>query len=127
MLVLGLILILLAVAVVAVVALGGGNDPTALEIGFIEASMSTFAVFLLGAATLLLLVFGASLVRSGTRRAGQRRKDSKELSRLNKKLGTQETKAPASERELADQQRRHPDDGTTTSTPTSGPGPGPTR
>ncbi len=117
MLVLGLLLIVLAVAVLVAVILAGSDDPALrFDVGFLDASISTLAIFVIGAVTMLLLVLGLTLMRAGTRRANQRRKDSKELSRLNKKLGAQEAKTEASQRELADQQRRHPDDGTTSST-----------
>ncbi|MBA2464787.1 MAG: hypothetical protein H0V42_07420 [Nocardioidaceae bacterium] len=124
MLVFGLILIVLAVAVFVAVVLAGSDDPALrFDVGFLDASISTLAVFVIGAVTMLLLVLGLIFMRAGTRRANQRRKDSKELSRLNKKLGAQEAKTDATERELDEQQRR-PDDGTTTPTH---PGPDPTR
>jgi membrane protein implicated in regulation of membrane protease activity len=89
MLVLGLILVLIAVLVV-LGALAGGNDPAALDIGPLALSVSVFTVFLIGAATLLLLVVGVTLIRSGTRRANQRRREHKQLTRLEKKLDQQQ-------------------------------------
>ena len=89
MLVLGLILVLIAVLVV-LGALAGGNDPAALDIGPLALNVSVFTVFLIGAATLLVLVVGVALIRSGTRRANQRRREHKQLTRLEKKLDQQQ-------------------------------------
>jgi len=72
-----------------------------------------------GAAAMLLLIVGFSLVRSGADRANQRRKDSKELSRLSKKLGKQEANTEATERELTEQRRR--DDGSSSPSSSSRP------
>lgn len=90
MIVLGLVLALIALAMLLAVIFGGANDRADYVVGGLELEMSTMAVFLLGAVTLLLFVVGLSLIRSGTRRAAQRRKDQKELDRLTAKLDKQE-------------------------------------
>lgn len=90
MIVLGLILALLAVGLLLAVIFGGADDRADYVIGGLELEMSTLAVFLLGAATLLIFVVALSLIRSGTRRAAQRRKDQKELDRLTAKLDKHE-------------------------------------
>lgn len=84
MLVLGLVLILLAIGLFVGVLVGGADDSARFDVGVIDASLSTLSVFLVGALTMLILLVGFSLVGSGLRRARQRRKDSKELSRLSK-------------------------------------------
>lgn len=86
MIVLGLVLALLAVGLLLAVVFGGANDRADFVVGGLELEMSTMAVFLLGGVTLLIFVVGLSLIRSGTRRAAQRRKDQKELGRLTAKL-----------------------------------------
>lgn len=90
MIVLGLVLALLAVGLLLAVVFGGANDRADYVVGGLELEMSTMAVFLIGAVTLLIFVVGLSLVRSGTRRAAQRRKDQKELGRLTAKLDKHE-------------------------------------
>ena len=114
MLVLGLILVLLALALFAGVIMGGADDSARFDVGFLDATLSTLSVFLLGALVMLLLVLGIALMRSGARRASQRRKDSKELGRLNKKLAKQEEKTHEQDLEL--EERRRADE---TSTPPS--------
>lgn len=90
MIVLGLVLAILAAALLVAIILGGADDRADYVVGGLELEVSTMAVFLLGALTLLVFVVGLSLIRSGTRRAAQRRKDHKELERLNAKLGERE-------------------------------------
>ena len=90
MIVLGLVLALLAVGLLLAVVFGGANDRADYVVGGLELEMSTMAVFLIGAVTLLIFVVGLSLVRSGSRRAAQRRKDQKELGRLTAKLDKHE-------------------------------------
>jgi|1186.fasta_scaffold174847_2 uncharacterized protein HemY len=85
MLVLGLILILLAALVAVALVLGGANDPSTYSIGNVNVDMSVLTVFLLGAATLLVLLVGLALLRRGTATANQRRKDSKNLKKLTAK------------------------------------------
>lgn len=105
MLVLGLILILLAVGLF-VGFLSSGTQQVTFDSGILDVTMSTLTIFLLGALTLLLLVAGLGLLRSGSRRANQRRKEHKELGRLSKKL----------EKHEAEQRR---DGAATTTTPTT--------
>lgn len=114
MLVLGIILIILALALFAGVITGGADDSARFDVGFLDATLSTLSVFLLGSLVMLLLVLGVTLLRSGARRASQRRKDSKELNRLNKKLAKQEEQTHEKDVEL--EQRRRGDE---TSTPPS--------
>lgn len=81
MLVLGLILILLAVGLF-IGFLASGTQEVTFDSGVLDVTMSTLTIYLLGALTLFLLVAGLSLLRAGMRRAGQRRQQHKELSRL---------------------------------------------
>ena len=94
MLALGVIFVLLAVAVILVVLLGGADDAAALDVGGLSMSMSTLSVFLLGALTLLVLVLGAVLVRSGVRSANRRRKDKQQLNRLERELEERDAHRP---------------------------------
>lgn len=89
MLVLGLILILLA-AGLFIGFLSSGTQQVTFDGGFLNITMSTLAIYLLGAVTLLLLVLGLALIRNGTRKANQRRKEHKELGRVSKKLDKHE-------------------------------------
>jgi membrane protein implicated in regulation of membrane protease activity len=90
MFVLGLILILLAAALLLGAMVGGADDRATFDMGSLNMSMSTTVVFLLGALTLLMLILGLALMRSAARRAAQRRKEAKELSRLSAKLEERE-------------------------------------
>jgi len=90
MFVLGLILILLAAALLLGAVVGGADDRALFDMGSFNMSVSTTVVFLLGALTLLMLMLGLALLRSAARRAAQRRKESKELSRLSAKLEQRE-------------------------------------
>ena len=96
MIALGIICLLIGAAVVVLM----------LAVGFTTITFSTFAgnvitrpfwVFLLGAATLLIVMMGLSLLRRGTRRQVQRRR---EIKRLRKAEQTQPAAGPdtASER-----------------------------
>lgn len=89
MLVLGVILILLAAGLL-VGFLSSGTQQVTFDGGFLNITMSTLTIYLLGAATLLLLVLGLSLVRRGTRAANRRRKEHKELGRVKAKLDKHE-------------------------------------
>lgn len=90
MFVLGLILILLAVGLILLAVVGGADDRALFDMGSLNVSVSTTVLFLVGALTLLLLFMGLALVRSATRRATARRKESKELSRRSAKLEKRE-------------------------------------
>lgn len=100
MFVIGLILILLS-AGAAVAVLAGGTDEQAAMYGG-SLNLPTLVVFLAGAATLLLFVMGLELVRSGTKKANQNRKNNKRLRKLEKseqerRADSGETTAPAAE------------------------------
>lgn len=93
MLVLGVILILIAAGVVLAAVAGSSNDTATFDLGGFSVEMSPLLVFLTGAATVLLLVFGLSLMRAGVRSATKRRKEKKELNRLAQKLEAKEQRA----------------------------------
>lgn len=95
MLVLGLILILIAAGVVLGAVAGSSNDTATFDLGGFSVEMSPLLVFLTGAATVLLLVFGLSLMRAGVRSASKRRKEKKELNRLAQKLEAKEQRTEA--------------------------------
>jgi hypothetical protein len=82
MLVLGIILIVVGAGVLLAVIAWGANDPAVYHAGALNLDLSVMTVFLLGAATLLVVIIGLGLVRSGLRGARQRRKERKELTRL---------------------------------------------
>lgn len=82
MLALGIILVLAAAAVVLAAVFGGATVPLVFELGAFEVRTTTFSVFLAGALTLLTLVVGLAMIRSGVRRARRRRQEKKELTRL---------------------------------------------
>lgn len=86
MLALGIILIIVASAALLVALFGGSPDTVIYDLGPINLETSALAVFLFGAATVLVFVMGLELIRSGVRRANRRRKERKELDRLSKKL-----------------------------------------
>ena len=90
MFVLGLLLVLVAaVAAVAVLA-GGGNDPASYSIGSLHVSTNVLTVFVFGVLTLLALMVGLMLLRSGAARANQRRKDARKLKRLTAQVEQQD-------------------------------------
>jgi hypothetical protein len=86
MLVLGLILIILAALALLLVIVGGANDPANMALGSLTVHTSAMWLFISGALTLLVLIVGLDLLRTGLKRARQRRKDAKELNRLSAKL-----------------------------------------
>ena len=73
MLVLGLILVLVATGALVAALVGGSNDPAQFDLGLFDVQTNTLGVFLIGAATVLLLVLGLELIRAGLRRASRRR------------------------------------------------------
>lgn len=97
MLALGILLILVAVALLIAAVFGGSStgEPTGFDLGPVNVETNTFGVFLTGAVTLLLLVAGLMLINAGLRRARRRRQERKELTRLTKKVEAQESTAPA--------------------------------
>ena len=115
MLVLGMLLVLLAAGVIAGVAVGGSTDTARFDVGFVDASMSTSAVFLVGALAMLVLLLGLVLIRTGARRANRQRKDRRELSRLSKKLESQDSRGTAAHGPGTAQ--RLPDEGPTSTRP----------
>jgi hypothetical protein len=82
MIVLGLVLVLLGTVVVLAAIFGGSAAPATLELGFLSIDTSVLGVFLLGAATLLVLVAGLELIRTGARRGYARRQELKEARRV---------------------------------------------
>lgn len=81
MVILGILLIILAVA--AILAGVFLNDGSAELLGV---AMSSTAIFLVGVVAGALLLWGISLVKWGTKRSMARRREKKELSRLSEKL-----------------------------------------
>lgn len=92
MLALGLILVVVAAAVILAAVFGGATEPVVFELGAFEVRTNTFTVFVTGALTVLVLVGGLALIRSGLRRAGRRRQEKKELNRLATKLEQRESR-----------------------------------
>lgn len=90
MLAVGLILVVLATLLLLAALFGGSDEQIQFDLGPIGLDMTPMVVFLLGAATVLVFVMGLELIRSGVRRARRRRKDTKELNRLNEKLEQRE-------------------------------------
>lgn len=80
MFVLGLVLVILSAGALVAVLASGADDTAVLYGGSLE--MPTLVVFLLGAGALLLFVVGLELIRSGIKRAGQVRRDSRRLRKL---------------------------------------------
>lgn len=93
MLVLGLILILIAAGVLVAMLVSGSTGPEATMFdGHLHASALVF--FLIGAGTLLVLIMGLELVRSGLRRANRNRKNNKRLRRLERREAARRGEAP---------------------------------
>jgi uncharacterized membrane protein len=103
MLVLGLILILVAAAVIVTAVAGGTSETTNFSAGGVHISMNSMTVFFVGAATLLVIMLGLAMVRSGAARANRRRKDTKKLKKLSAKVDKQEVEKQqlAQERDAA--------------------------
>lgn len=89
MLVLGLLLLLLAAALL-VGFLSSGTQEVTFDSGVLDVTVSSLTIYLLGALTLLLVVAGVALMQVGLRRANKHRKQRKELSRLSEKVEQQE-------------------------------------
>ena len=90
MLVLGLILVVLAALALIAALAGGSSQQVDFDFGPIGLEMTPTAVFLLGAATVVIFAIGLELTRTGIRHANKRRQDSKELTRLSAKLEAHE-------------------------------------
>lgn len=97
MLVLGIILVLLAVGAFVAALAGGSNQPASFDLGLLNVQTNTLGVFLLGAATVVLLVAGLALISAGIRRAGRRRQERKKLNRLTEELETRDRQSAATE------------------------------
>lgn len=82
MIVLGLVLVLVGIVVVLAAVFGGSSAPATLELAFLNVDTSVLGVFLVGAATLLVLVAGLELMRTGARRGYARRKELKEARKV---------------------------------------------
>lgn len=82
MIVLGMVLVLVGIVVVLAAIFAGSAAPATLELGFLSIDTSVLGVFLVGAATLLVLVAGLELVRTGARRSYARRKELREARRM---------------------------------------------
>ncbi|MGZ4438160.1 MAG: hypothetical protein ACXVW6_10990, partial [Nocardioidaceae bacterium] len=74
MLVLGLILIVVAALALLVVIVGGANDPAVIALGSLKWDTTATWMFIAGALTLLVLIVGLDLLRTGLKRANKRRK-----------------------------------------------------
>lgn len=102
MFVLGLILILLAALLIVAAVMGGADDAASFDIGSLELTgLNVAVVFLSGALTLLVLVLGLGFLRVAARRSRARRQESKELSKMSKKLEQREA-------ELRQERADHP-------------------
>jgi len=95
MLALGIILVLLAGGVIVAALFGGAGQTASFDLGVVDVETNTLGVFLLGAGTLLLLVIGLGLIRSGLARARRRRQERKELNRLHRRLEKEQTTGTA--------------------------------
>ena len=94
MLVLGIILLLVAAALLVAALFGGRgiDQPAGIDLGAVKIDLSTFSVFLVGAVTVALVVAGLALISAGLRRARRRRQEKKELHRLTRKVEAQESR-----------------------------------
>ena len=83
MIVLGLILIVLAVAAGALlfIATQPLTDPVALEALGVQANVLPLVLLIAGAAVMVLLWLGFTMIRGSVRRKARRRRESKELER----------------------------------------------
>lgn len=80
MLVLGIILVLLAVVCFGYLWFGTQSLPaTDVDLGVFLVSLTPLQLYLLGAATLVILVVGLALLAAGTRASARRRREVKTL------------------------------------------------
>ncbi len=77
MIAIGVVLILVALAVIAAAVFGGSQQDATLELGVVQVDTSALGIFLLGAGTLLVFAAGLELLRSGLQRGYRRRKELK--------------------------------------------------
>ena len=87
MLALGIILIVIAVAVIIAVLLGANSTPVGFDLQVVDIETTPVGVFVLGALTLLVLMFGLLATRLGTRKGLQHRRDRKELNKMHRREG----------------------------------------
>lgn len=82
MVVFGLILLILAVAVLAYMWLAtAGMDPLVIDYGFLNVELSPLWLFLAGGITLAVLTSGVWLIAVGTRNSARRAREMRELRR----------------------------------------------
>lgn len=82
MVILGLLLIFLGALVIVAALL----DLEAVSVELVGVDLNALTVFLLGVAAGLAILWGFGILRFGTRRSLQRRKESKRLNELSEKL-----------------------------------------
>lgn len=87
MLALGILLIVVAVAVIIAVLLGANSGPVTFDMQVFEVETTPIGVFALGALTLLVLMFGLMAIRLGTRKGLKHRRDRKELDKVHRGEG----------------------------------------
>ncbi len=85
MVIAGLLLIILAGIVIAAGVLGG-SGAAALEFSGLSMSATSSTIFLMGAGSAFLLFLGIVMMRSGMRRAGERRREQRRLTELGRQL-----------------------------------------
>lgn len=100
MVVAAVIVLLIAVLLVIAALFGGSGDAT-LDLGWFNLEGTSSIMFFLGMATLLLVVLGLGMLRTGIRRARTHRAERRELGDLSNKLdaykrGDRETGTEAS-------------------------------
>jgi uncharacterized membrane protein len=91
MLVLGIVLVVVATALVLAALFGGAEQSASFDLGAVSIDTTTFSAFLAGAVTVVILVAGLGLIQSGVRRARRHRHDKKKLDRLSKQVETQKS------------------------------------
>ena len=80
------VIVLLIAALLVIAALFGGSESATLVVGSFNLEGTTSIMFFLGMATLLLIVLGLGMLRSGVRRARAHRAERRELGELSTKL-----------------------------------------
>jgi hypothetical protein len=122
MIVLGVVLVVLAVAVVLAAVLGGSDTSASLDLGVLQIDTNAMGVFLLGCATVLVLVAGLELIRSGARRGWRRRKELREARAVVAERERQEqAEREQAEREQAERERAADEHGQPGSNPSANP------
>ena len=91
MVILGLLLILLgALAIVAVVL-----DIESIQVDLLGAEISSLTLFFIGVASGVAILWGFGILKFGTKRSLQHRREQKELAELNEKLDKAEAERKA--------------------------------